>query len=135
MVLALVRGPGVVAVHDGVRPLVSEETMDRCYHLAAEKGAAVPVMPVVDSLRQRTEEGSTAVDRGAFVRVQTPQCFVIDLLKEAYQQPFSPSFTDDASVVEAMGAKVHVCEGNPENLKITNMVDLKVAEMLMGAKP
>lgn len=120
---------GVVGVHDGVRPFVSPETIRRCYEAAEECGAVVPVVPVVETVRQVLADGSSmTVDRNAYRLVQTPQTFDIQLLKKAYGQPFDPFFTDDASVVEAMGHPIKLVEGNNENIKLTNPADLKLAE-------
>ena len=120
---------GVVGVHDGVRPFVSPETIRRCYEAAEECGAVVPVVPVVETVRQvLADGGSMTVDRNAYRLVQTPQTFDIQLLKKAYGQPFDPFFTDDASVVEAMGHPIKLVEGNNENIKLTNPADLKLAE-------
>ena len=120
---------GVVGVHDGVRPFVSPETIRRCYEAAEECGAVVPVVPVVETVRQVLADGnSMTVDRNAYRLVQTPQTFDIQLLKKAYGQPFDPFFTDDASVVEAMGHPIKLVEGNNENIKLTNPADLKLAE-------
>lgn len=131
--LRLVEAPGWVAVHDGVRPFVSQEVIARCFRLAAEKRAVVPVVPVVETLRQIEGDSSRTVSRDAYRLVQTPQVFDSALLKEAYAQPYTPAFTDDASVVEAMGVPVYLTEGNRENIKITTPFDLKVAETLAGA--
>ena len=120
---------GVVGVHDGVRPFVSPETIRRCFESAEEFGAVVPVVPVVETVRQVLADGnSMTVDRNAYRLVQTPQTFDIQLLKKAYGQPFDPFFTDDASVVEAMGHPIKLVEGNNENIKLTNPADLKLAE-------
>lgn len=120
---------GMVGVHDGVRPFVSPETICRCYGAAEEFGAVVPVVPVVETVRQVLADGSSiTVDRNAYRLVQTPQTFDIQLLKKAYGQPFDPFFTDDASVVEAMGHPIKLVEGNNENIKLTNPADLKLAE-------
>lgn len=120
---------GVVGVHDGVRPFVSSETIRRCFEVAEEFGAVVPVVPVVETVRQVLADGSSmTVDRNAYRLVQTPQTFDIQLLKKAYGQPFDPFFTDDASVVEAMGHPIKLVEGNNENIKLTNPADLKLAE-------
>lgn len=120
---------GVVGVHDGVRPFVSSETIRRCYVAAEECEAVVPVVPVVETVRQLLADGSSmTVDRNAYRLVQTPQTFDIQLLKKAYGQPFDPFFTDDASVVEAMGHPIKLVEGNNENIKLTNPADLKLAE-------
>lgn len=120
---------GVVGVHDGVRPFVSPEAIRRCYEAAEEFGAVVPVVSVVETVRQLLADGSSmTVDRNAYRLVQTPQTFDIQLLKKAYGQPFDPFFTDDASVVEAMGHPIKLVEGNNENIKLTNPADLKLAE-------
>ena len=120
---------GVVGVHDGVRPFVSPEAIRRCFEAAEEFGAVVPVVPVVETVRQvLADGGSMTVDRNAYRLVQTPQTFDIQLLKKAYGQPFDSFFTDDASVVEAMGHPIKLVEGNNENIKLTNPADLKLAE-------
>ncbi|MDD3319904.1 MAG: 2-C-methyl-D-erythritol 4-phosphate cytidylyltransferase [Paludibacter sp.] len=120
--------PSIIAVHDGVRPLVNNETIARCFTAAETYGAAIPVVDLVDSIRQIDGEESRSVDRTAYKLVQTPQVFRSDILKKAYEQEFSILFTDDASVVEAAGTKVCLVEGNRENIKITTEIDLKMAE-------
>lgn len=127
-----VQGKGLVAIHDGVRPMVSKHTIRYCLETAREKGNAIPVLPVVDSLRKVQGEQSHPADRNHFRLVQTPQCFDVDLIKRAYQQDFDPLFTDDASVVEKLGVQMHLVEGNRENIKITTPFDLKLAEMLLA---
>lgn len=131
---AVGRVDGVIGVHDGVRPLVTSDVMERCFKAALEKGGAVPVLPVVDSLRKLSEQGSSVVDRGAFRRVQTPQCFEAALLLEAYQQAVQTHFTDSASVVEALGHAVKLVDGEEPNLKITTPVDLAVAEAILNQR-
>lgn len=117
----------VVGVHDGVRPFVSAETIQRCYNAAAEGKAVVPVVPVVETVRQILPDGrSITRPRDEYRLVQTPQTFPLALLKEAYRQPFSETFTDDASVVEALGKEITMVEGNRENIKITTPSDLKL---------
>lgn len=129
--LNLIEGQGLVAVHDGVRPFVSNEVIGRCYDMAARKGSAIPITDVFETVRQLTDSGSRTVDRNSYKLVQTPQAFTLSLLKSAYNQAYTPSFTDDASVVEAMGEAVFLVEGNRENLKITTPFDLKVANALL----
>lgn len=129
--LALVEAPGRVGVHDGVRPFVSREVMARCYALASERQAVVPVIPVVDTVRHLTGGESRTVNRDEYCLVQTPQVFDVELLKRAYKQSYTPAFTDDASVVEALGVSVTLTEGNRENIKITTPFDLRVAEALL----
>ena len=126
--LDTVNVPALVAVHDGVRPLVSVETIARCFDEAEKNEAAIPVIDLVDSIRQVTADGNQSVDRNAYKLVQTPQVFDSVVLKKAYEQDFSPLFTDDASVVEAIGIKIHLVEGNRENIKITTAFDLRIAE-------
>ena len=130
--LASIKGEGLVAVHDGVRPFVHCDTIDRCFAAAQESGAAVPVVEVVDSLRKVEDEESKAVSRRDYRIVQTPQVFDISLLKEAYKQPYTVDFTDDASVVEAYGRKISLVEGNRENIKITSPFDLVIAEAFLN---
>lgn len=120
---------GVVAVHDGVRPLVSREVIGKCFEEAHRKKAVVPVVPVVESLRHVSDG---AVPRADYRLVQTPQTFDIQLLKQAYRQPFSKDFTDDASVVEAFGHPISMVEGNRENIKLTTPFDLKIAEAIIN---
>ncbi|MBQ6186762.1 MAG: 2-C-methyl-D-erythritol 4-phosphate cytidylyltransferase [Prevotella sp.] len=122
---------GVVGIHDGVRPFVSVEVIRRCYAEARRSGAAIPVVPVVDTLRIVGEgNGSHNVDRSQFRAVQTPQVFSIGLLREAFRQQWRPEFTDDASVVEGIGVKIGMVEGNRENVKLTTPLDMLVAEEL-----
>ena len=124
------RGEALVAVHDGVRPFVSAEVITACFSEAERHGAAIPVVPMVDSLRLCEGESSQPVDRTRYVAVQTPQVFQGDLLLKAYAQPYSPLFTDDASVVEASGHPVKLVSGNRENIKLTTPLDLLVADSL-----
>lgn len=131
--LALAADGGVTGVHDGVRPFVTVATIRRCYEAAEKTGAAVPVMPSVESLRQvDATGGSHAVERAAFRVVQTPQVFRTDVLKAAYQRPYQPFYTDDASVVEAAGHAITLVEGNRENIKLTTPFDLSVARTLLS---
>ena len=128
--LALVKHDGLVAVHDGVRPLVSVELIDRCFKAADEHAAAIPVVPVVPSIRESTPEGSRALDRSKLLAVQTPQCFHTDLLRKAFEQPYDSTFTDEATLVERLGVKVALVEGEEHNIKVTTSVDMRVAEAL-----
>jgi 2-C-methyl-D-erythritol 4-phosphate cytidylyltransferase len=123
----------LVAIHDGVRPLVSIETIESALNCAAQNGSAVPVVQLKESLRQTTKDSSAAVDRSQFYLVQTPQCFQLGILRKAYELPFSSTITDDASLVEKSGAKIHLTEGNEENIKITTPSDLKIAEALISS--
>lgn len=129
--LQATKGNCLIAVHDGVRPLVSVDTILRCFTEAENRKAVIPIIDMVDSVRYITENGNQSVDRAAYKLVQTPQVFDAGLLRKAYLQEFSPLFTDDASVVEALGTKIHLVEGNRENIKITTEFDLKLAETIL----
>jgi len=118
---------GVVGVHDGVRPFVAVDVIGRCYDKARTERAAIPVVPVVETLRH---VGEGNVMRDDYRLVQTPQTFDIKLLKEAFSLPYRESFTDDASVVEAWGHTVAMVDGNRENIKITTPFDLAIAQHL-----
>jgi 2-C-methyl-D-erythritol 4-phosphate cytidylyltransferase len=134
----------LVAIHDGVRPLVSAETIRRCFSMAKKKGNAIPVVEIPESIRQlEWKDGrmegwkdggnkSMPADRTKFRLVQTPQVFSSAMIKEAYRQKYNPEFTDDASVLESKGHPIYLVEGNPENIKITNNVHLKLAEALFA---
>lgn len=124
---------GVVGVHDGVRPFVSAKIICKCYAEAHYSGAAIPVTPVVETLRRRSD--NITVDRNEFCLVQTPQCFSLELLRRAYRQPYNECFTDDASVAEAAGMKISLIEGSRQNIKITTPFDLAVGEVLAKNRP
>jgi 2-C-methyl-D-erythritol 4-phosphate cytidylyltransferase len=129
---ALSRATGdIIGVHDGVRPLVNSTTLRNCFELAHQKGSAVPVLPLKESLRKGRLEESTAQKRSEFFAVQTPQCFQREILLKAYQLPFSDEITDDASLVEKAGFPIFLTLGNEENIKITTPLDLKIGEVLM----
>ncbi|MBR0256001.1 MAG: 2-C-methyl-D-erythritol 4-phosphate cytidylyltransferase [Bacteroidales bacterium] len=130
--LQYVTGDGVVAVHDGVRPLLSDSLLQRLYEAAEDHPAVIPAIPVVESVRRVDGETSVPVSRDGLVLVQTPQLFDARSLKEAYRQPFSPAFTDDASVYEAAGGKVHIVPGDRINLKITTPDDMDYAAALLA---
>ena len=130
--LTLLKGKGVVAIHDAVRPLVSVETISAVFAEAEKSNAAIPVVELKDSLRVLDGSNSNSVERGNFRIVQTPQCFNFELLAKAYLQSFQQKFTDDASVVEELGQRIVLVSGNNENIKITTSEDLKIAEVLMS---
>ncbi len=129
--LAKIEGEGIVFIHDGVRPLVAGKTIENCYRTALQKGNALPVISPSESVREVLNGKNRAVDRSRFFLVQTPQTFRVSLIKEAYKQAYHKKFTDDASVVENAGSKIHLVEGNRENIKITFPHDLKVAGVLL----
>jgi 2-C-methyl-D-erythritol 4-phosphate cytidylyltransferase len=122
----------LVAVHDGVRPLVSHNTIKNCFDLAFQKGCAIPVMPLTESIRKLTSSNSTSEKREQFRSVQTPQVFMSEILLKSYLAEFDKSFTDDASVVENAGYPVFLTEGNEENIKITTPKDMIVAKALIS---
>jgi len=129
--LKLVDGEGIVFIHDGVRPLVSRQTIERCYHLAQKNGNAIPVLRVNESLRKQKGNQSISVDRNLYLSVQTPQTFRSEQILKAYKQDFDPAFTDDASVAEKAGFPIFMVEGNQENIKITTPSDLVIAEAFL----
>ncbi|MDR0745049.1 MAG: 2-C-methyl-D-erythritol 4-phosphate cytidylyltransferase [Mediterranea sp.] len=130
--LDLIPHGGIVGIHDGVRPFVSIAVIARCYETAKTHKTAVPVVEVAETVRHLTTTGSETVNRNDYRLVQTPQVFDVALLKAAYAQHYSPSFTDDASVVEAMGdIPITLVKGNRENIKITTPFDLKIASGLI----
>ena len=123
----------LVGVHDGVRPFVSREMLDNCFREALVHGAAIPMIDLQDSLRHIVGSNGVTevVPRDRYKLVQTPQVFRLSLLRRAYEQRFVEMFTDDASVVEALGEQVVCVEGNRENIKLTTPFDLMVAKTLM----
>jgi len=132
--LSLALNCTLIAIHDGVRPLVSHDTLSRCFKCAYEKGAAIPVMPSNESLREGNIDQSHPVDRSRFYLVQTPQVFKASIIQSSYLQTYIPQFTDDASVVERAGNPVHLVLGNRENIKITFPEDLMIAELFLSMK-
>jgi 2-C-methyl-D-erythritol 4-phosphate cytidylyltransferase len=132
--LQLVTEDSIVGVHDAVRPLVSSKTIIAAYKAAEMYGNAIPAVPINDSIRQIESTRNIALDRSRYCAIQTPQCFRSDILKKAYEQDYKYTFTDDATVVEAMGEQIRLVDGNTENLKITGPKDLIVAEALLKAE-
>ena len=131
--LELVSDHSLVAIHDGVRPFVSADTIKRCFETAEQFGNAVPVVTITESLRMITDEGSSPIDRQKIRIIQTPQVFNASMIKKAYQQEYRPEFTDDATVLEALGEKINLVEGNRENIKITTPEDLLISDVLLTA--
>jgi len=122
----------LVAVHDGVRPLVSVEMINKCFETAALKGSAIPVVNPSDSIRQVNNDGtSQQLLRSSLRAVQTPQVFCAELLMGAYDVEESPLFTDDASVVENTGHQVTLLDGESTNIKITHPIDMIIASELI----
>lgn len=125
----------LIAIHDAVRPLVSLQTIERCFDMAQKEGAAIPVIIPPESIREEDIHGqSRPLNRDNIRLVQTPQIFRSDILLRAYNSGYSPHFTDDATVVESLGNEISLVEGNTENIKITTPLDLKIAEVLIREK-
>lgn len=120
-----------IAVHDGVRPLVTSESILRCVASAERHGSGIPAIRPVDSFRIAEGGTSRIIDRNLLRAVQTPQVFRSDMLVGAYDTGYDPRFTDDASVVEAAGVSVTLCEGDRENIKITTREDLAIAKAIL----
>jgi 2-C-methyl-D-erythritol 4-phosphate cytidylyltransferase len=129
--LALVPDNAVVFVHDAVRCLISESLIHRCYLQVLEKGNAVPAITAVDSMRIIKAEVNEPIDRNRLRIIQTPQTFHANIIKKAFQQQYQESFTDEASVVERMGEKIYLVEGEESNIKITRPIDLVIAEKIL----
>ena len=121
----------LVAVHDAARPLVTVDMIREGWRVAGEHKAAIPAVPVTDSLRHLDADGSTAVDRKDYVAVQTPQVFSAKVLHEAYKVTPEAVFTDDASAVEAYGVKPVIFSGSPRNMKVTNPGDIQIASLFL----
>lgn len=122
----------IIAVHDGARPFCSEELICRCVDCTLSSGSAIPVVNVSDSLREVGDDGtSKALNRASIRAVQTPQMFDAVTLRRAYNQPYQPSFTDDASLVEMMGERVWLCDGESHNFKITTREDMLLAQQIV----
>lgn len=130
--LDLISEDGIVFIHDGVRPLVSAKTLQNCLETAVEKGNALPVIPVAESIRRTSEKGNQPVDRSKYFLVQTPQTFQARLIKDAFRLAKTSTFTDDATVLESMGENIHLVEGNRENIKITFPEDLVYAKSFLS---
>lgn len=132
--LARIPGDGLVAIHDGVRPLVSQAIIATSFRLAAEKQSAVAAIPLKDSIRQVSEGGTRAVERAGFCLIQTPQTFAVNVIKAAYTLPEDAALTDDASIAERAGLAITLFEGSYDNLKITTPEDLIIAEAMLAAR-
>jgi 2-C-methyl-D-erythritol 4-phosphate cytidylyltransferase len=130
--LKFVNVPGLVAIHDGVRPFVSIDTIRRCFETAEKLGNAIPSISPTESLRILSDKGSTPVNRMHVKQIQTPQVFIAELIKKAYLQEYKPEYTDDATVLETIGEQINLIEGNRENIKITNPEDLLISKALLA---
>lgn len=131
--LKLVDKDSIVFVHDGVRCLVEESLIKRCYEQAVIMGSAIPVVAATDSIRIGDNTNHNVADRNNVKIIQTPQTFQSNILLEAFNQSYNDGFTDEATVVEAFGKAVFLCEGDYNNIKITRPVDLLVAESVLAS--
>lgn len=122
----------VVAIHDAARPMVSVETIKKCFEVAEQKGNAIPAVSLNESIREVNGENNKAVNRNNYKIIQTPQCFRVSEIKKAFELPYNETFTDDASVLEAAGGKINLIEGNEENFKITLPKDLEIAKLFLN---
>ena len=129
--LAKIDEGSIVAIHDGVRPLVSKNLINKLIGATKKGNGIIPIVAVKDSIRKVEGYKSKAVSRSNLYKVQTPQCFFASTLKDAYKQNFSLFFTDDASVLESNGGKIITILGEERNLKITTEEDLRIAEALI----
>ncbi|MDN4164841.1 2-C-methyl-D-erythritol 4-phosphate cytidylyltransferase [Cytophagales bacterium LB-30] len=130
--LALVINEGLVAIHDGVRPLLGQELLKKCFQEAALFGNSVAAVPAKDSLRWVEGYDNKSVERKYYWQIQTPQTFRCSVIKEAYKTEERETFTDDASVAEAAGAHIHLTTGDYRNIKITTPEDLVIADALLS---
>ena len=123
----------LVAIHDAARPFASKQCVENCFSLAERKGVAIPVIKINESIRQIDGAKNSSLKRESLRIVQTPQVFKSEIVKNAYEQMFDESFTDDATVVEKAGNKIFITEGNKENFKITTSFDLELASFILSA--
>ena len=129
--LDLIDQHSIVFVHDGVRCLLSTDLIRRCYNSTIEKGNAIPAVSAVDTIRIETVAGNSLINREKVRLIQTPQTFFSDIIKSAFEQDYRESFTDEASVVEQLGVKIHLIEGETTNIKITRPIDILIAEKIL----
>lgn len=122
----------VVMVHDAARCMVSTTLITNCYQHTIAYGNAVPCVPVVDSLRKITTNNSEVLNRDTIRAVQTPQCFTALVLHKAMQQPYLPSFTDEATAVQQLGYDIQLISGDAHNIKITTPLDIQIATLLLA---
>lgn len=130
----IIENTDLVAIHDGVRPFVSQNTIKNAFKIASEKGNAISAITSIDSIRIIENGENKSVNRNNIKIIQTPQVFKFDILKKAYNQNYNEIFTDDASVVEMLGEKINLIEGNKANIKITTSEDLLIGEMFLKMK-
>lgn len=130
--LKLVTNPqSIVGIHDAARPFVSLQTIKNCFETATLKGNAIPCISLNDSIRKIKNKTNIAVNRNNYKIIQTPQCFLASIIKQAFNQPYNPLFTDDATVLESIGQTIFLVDGNIENIKITTPHDLLIANAFL----
>ena len=132
--LRLVDAHAIVFVHDAVRCLVTPQLIRRCAEAVLENDNAIPSIAAIDTVRIETVSGNEMVDRSRVRFIQTPQTFFSNVIKEAFEQPYDATFTDEASVVEKMGVKINLIEGEATNIKITKPLDLLIAERILDER-
>jgi len=132
--LKLIPGNSIVFVHDAVRCLATKNLIHRCFEAALENGNAIPAIPLSDTVRMETDHGAIVVDRSKLQVIQTPQTFFSNLLLKAFEQEYDNSFTDEATVAEKFGIKIHLIPGEDENIKLTRPIDMLVAENILGKR-
>ena len=130
--LQLIKSDSIVFVHDAVRCLISKDLIERCYYKTLEFGSAIPTISATDSIRITSNTEHKIIDRNTVKIIQTPQTFLSSILLPAFEQNYNESFTDEATVVEAFGNKVFLCEGDYNNIKITRPIDLLIAESILN---
>ena len=121
----------LVLIHDAVRPFASKETIMRVVDTATRKGNAIPVIEMTDSIREVSISYNKIIDRNNLRAIQTPQAFHSSLIKKAYNKAYDVSYKDDASVLESDSEKINLVEGNNENIKISNPIDLIIGEGIL----
>ena len=129
--LRAIKTDGIVAVQDAVRPFASQQLIKTCFKIAEEKGNAVPMISLQDSIRIIDGEKSKSLNRADYRLVQTPQCFKVSNLKHAYKQGFHKGITDDASLAEMFGEKINLVDGENQNIKITTPIDMQIAKLIL----
>lgn len=129
--LGAITDDGIVFIHDGVRPFITNALLERCHAVALEKGNAIPCIELKDSLRQVMDGDNRQVPRAQYRSIQTPQTFRVKDIQDAYRQAYSPDFTDEASVMEQAGHAIHLVDGLDNNIKITSPADFLLAQCLL----
>ena len=132
--LRLVQDNSIVFVHDAVRCLVTSSLIHRCFEAALENGNAIPAIPLSDTVRMETDHGAIVVDRSKLQIIQTPQTFFSNLLLKAFEQEYDNAFTDEATVAEKFGIKIHLIPGEDENIKLTRPIDMQIAENILAKR-